>query len=63
MIDVEELKKERKKDIIESLKFIHRYVEWIKKTPNEVWSRQQADLFKSVIDSINLNWRKSLAKR
>ncbi len=26
------------------MKFIDLYVEWLKKTPNEVWSKQQKEL-------------------
>jgi hypothetical protein len=62
MVDLEKLKIQKKKDLQESLAFIDACAEWIKENPNEVWSKQQADLFKSVIDSINENWRRSLAK-
>ncbi|MBN1762034.1 MAG: hypothetical protein JW878_02990 [Methanomicrobia archaeon] len=44
--DVERNKKER-------LEFIHYYADWVKRMPNEIWSRQQADL----IDSFMLNTR------
>ena len=42
--DLEELKKDKKRNFEERLKFIDLYVEWLKKTPNEVWSRQQNKL-------------------
>ncbi|OFV68414.1 MAG: hypothetical protein SCAL_000090 [Candidatus Syntrophoarchaeum caldarius] len=48
-----ELKFEREENLKERLKFIHRYAKWVKDTPNEVWSRQQAEL----IDSFMLNAR------
>ena len=62
MADIRQLRKERERDILESLKIIDFYVEWIKKTPNKVWSKQQADLFKSVYDSINQDWKRSHMK-
>jgi len=43
-INLRELRKEKKKNFEERLKFIDRYVEWLKKTPNREWSRQQAKL-------------------
>jgi hypothetical protein len=33
----------------ERLKFIHYYAEWVKREPNEVWSRQQAELVNSFV--------------
>ena len=57
MIDIGELKKEREKELRESLKNVDAEVEWVKKTPNEVWSRQQADFLKSYIDAKNKMWR------
>jgi hypothetical protein len=48
-----ELRFDRKKNLEERLKFIHYYAEWVKREPNEVWSRQQAEL----IDSFMLNAR------
>lgn len=62
MVDLKKMKKEREEDIRQSLKFIDTYVAWIKKTPNEIWSKKQADLFRSVYISINADWRKSQAK-
>lgn len=43
-INLYELREEKKKNFEERLKFIDRYVEWLKKTPNREWSRQQAEL-------------------
>ncbi len=45
-IDVEEMKESIRKNNEERLKFIDLYVEWLKKTPNKEWSKQQ----KKVID-------------
>jgi len=42
-VDIEELKKEKKANFKERLDFIDRYVEWIKATPNKVWSKQYKD--------------------
>lgn len=39
--DLKELEKEKKKNFEERLKFIDQYVAWLKKTPNEKWSKQQ----------------------
>lgn len=46
-INLKELKKQKKQNFKERLKFIDMYVEWLKKTPNEEWSLQQ----KKLIDS------------
>ena len=32
---------QKKQNFIERLRFIDAYVDWLKKTPNKVWSRQQ----------------------
>ena len=42
-----ELKFDKKKNFEERLKFIHYYAEWVKKVPNEIWSKQQAELINS----------------
>jgi len=63
MVDIKVLKKQEEKDFRESLRIIDLYVEWIKKTPNVVWSKQQADLYKAFYDSVNEDWRRSQAKR
>ncbi len=39
-VDVKELKKQKKQNLEERLKFIDQYVEWLKHTPNKVWSKQ-----------------------
>ena len=43
-IDLEKEKERLRRNREERLKFIDLYVEWLKKTPNEVWSRQQRKL-------------------
>lgn len=47
MIDLEELKKDREQNFKERLEFIDMYVEWLKKTPNKVWSKQHKDFIES----------------
>ncbi|MDO8553190.1 MAG: hypothetical protein Q7S22_00140 [Candidatus Micrarchaeota archaeon] len=39
-VDLKELKLQKKKNFEERLRFIDQYVEWLKKTPNKVWSKQ-----------------------
>lgn len=41
------------KEKLERLKFIDFYADGIKKTRNEVWSRQQADFINSLLRSAN----------
>ncbi len=43
-IDLKELKRRKEKNFQERLEFIDKYVEWLKKTPNKVWSRQQKEI-------------------
>jgi len=43
-IDLEELEKQKKENFRQRLEFIDQYVEWLKKTPNKKWSRQQKKL-------------------
>ncbi len=40
--DLKELKEEMKRNKQQRMEFIDAYVEWLKKTPNKVWSKQQA---------------------
>ena len=46
-----ELKFDREQNRKERLTFIRRYSEWVKSVPNEVWSKQQASLINSFLDS------------
>jgi hypothetical protein len=46
-IDLEELKAQKEKNFKDRLKFIDDYTEWLKKTDNKTWSRQQ----KKIIDT------------
>lgn len=45
-IDLEEWKKRKEQNFKERLEFIDKYTEWLKKTPNKIWSRQQKQLMK-----------------
>ena len=45
-IDLKELEKAKKKNFEERIKFVEEYANWVKKTPNKTWSRQQ----KNIID-------------
>ena len=46
-VDIEALKKEKENNFNERLEFIDRYVEWLKATPNEVWSKQHNEFIDS----------------
>lgn len=46
-----ELKYDRQENLKERINFIHYYVQWIKKTPNEIWSKQQAELIDSFMQN------------
>ena len=39
-IDLEELEEEMKLNRKQRMEFIDMYAEWVKKTPNKVWSKQ-----------------------
>jgi len=43
-IDLKELEKQKKENFQRRLEFIDQYVEWLKKTPNKKWSKQQKKL-------------------
>ena len=43
-IDIEELKKLKEENFKQRLEFIDTYAEWLKKTKNKEWSRQQKKL-------------------
>ncbi len=46
-IDLEALEKMKKQNFKDRLEFIDKYAEWVLKTPNRKWSREQ----KRLIDS------------
>ena len=43
-IDLKELKRLKKENFEERLKFIDDYAKWLKKTSNKEWSSQQKEL-------------------
>jgi hypothetical protein len=43
-IDLKYLKKQKRQNFKERLEFVKMYADWVKKTPNKVWSAQQKDL-------------------
>jgi len=42
-IDLKEIEEQVRKNREGRLKFVEMYAEWIKKTPNKVWSKQQKE--------------------
>lgn len=46
-INLAKLREDKEKNFEERLKFIDMYVDWLKKTPNDVWSNQQKKLINS----------------
>lgn len=45
-IDLKELEKEMELNRQQRLEFVKQYAEWLKKTPNKKWSKQQAKYMK-----------------
>jgi len=41
-IDLKELEKEMERNRQQRLEFVKQYADWLKKTPNKKWSKQQA---------------------
>jgi len=46
------LKKRKGLNLLDNLRYIDLYVEYIKKTPNKVWSRRQNKFINSIYRSI-----------
>jgi len=46
-----ELKFDREKNRQERLRFVRRYALWVRRVPNEVWSREQADLIDAFFEN------------
>ena len=40
--DLKELKEEMERNRKQRMEFVNMYADWLKKTPNKVWSKQQA---------------------
>lgn len=51
MQPIMELRFDREQNQKKRLTFIRRYSKWVKSVPNEVWSRQQASLINSYLNS------------
>ena len=47
------MNKDLEKSLMDDLEFIDKLAEYIKNTPNSVWSKQQADFINSVLRSAN----------
>lgn len=56
--DLEKMKKDGERDILDSLRFIDQMVEIIKNQPN--WSQKQAKLLNSFYAAVNKDWRKTI---
>ena len=50
-VDLKELEEKKERNRKERLKFIELQVEWLKRTPNAVWSKQQAAFINAVLAS------------
>lgn len=50
---LKELQRQEERDLRGDLEFIKLLVAYIKKTPNKVWSKQQADFINSVLKGAN----------
>jgi len=48
-IDFEELEEQKRRNFQERLKFIDWYAEWLKKTPNAVWSKVQKNFIEKTL--------------
>ncbi len=53
-IDLEALERWKEKNRRERLQFVEDYANWLKKTPNKVWSEQQAELRKNLQKAANV---------
>ncbi len=47
-LDLEDLEADKKRNFEERLAFIDLYVEWLKRTPNEIWSKQQKEFMEGI---------------
>lgn len=52
-VNLKEIGKQEERDLKGDLEFIEKLVEYVRKTPNEIWSKQQADFINSVMRSAN----------
>ena len=47
-LDLKNLEADKKRNFEERLAFIDLYVEWLKRTPNKVWSKQHREFIDTV---------------
>ncbi|HII60418.1 hypothetical protein [Pyrococcus horikoshii] len=41
------------REMSERIRYIKFYVEWLKKTPNEIWSKEQAEFINALLENAN----------
>ena len=54
-VNLKEIREQEERDLKGDLEFIKLLVDYMKKTPNKVWSKQQADFINSVMRSADVN--------
>lgn len=54
-VGIKDISQQEDRDLKEDLKFIKLLTDYIKKTPNKAWSKQQADFINSVLKGANQN--------
>ena len=55
-ISMRELREKKQRNFEERLRFIDLWVDYIKKTPNEVWSAQQKELIDAQVEGISAEY-------
>ena len=48
-----EIEQDIQRNQAQRLEFVTQYAQWVKRTPNKVWSRQQREMVDSVLESAN----------
>ncbi len=51
MINLSNVEEDRKKNFEQRLRYVEEYADWVKNTPNEIWSKQQKEMIDSVLKS------------
>ncbi|RLC80499.1 MAG: hypothetical protein DRI61_05655 [Chloroflexi bacterium] len=57
----EEIEQDIKRNRAQRLEFVTWYAQWVKRTPNKVWSRQQREMVDSVLEAANKKRLEELA--
>ncbi len=52
-VNLKQINDDIERSLMQDLKFIDQLADYIKKTPNEEWSKQQADFINSVLRTAN----------